>query len=123
MQETTEQIQDFLQFITLQFIQHPDAAQLKVIEVDETHVRFRLVLHSEDVAILIGRNGFTASAIRNVLKAAALRDDITATLQIASQEEEAQRIAAIEAGSHVEDADHIDHIDHDDETDDEHLED
>ncbi len=88
MQETTDQIRNFLQFITLQFISHPSEAQLMVSEISEDHIRFRLVLNKADVAVLIGRNGFTASAIRNVLKAAAFRDGIKATLQIVSREEE-----------------------------------
>ncbi|MFC5049384.1 KH domain-containing protein [Rubritalea spongiae] len=103
MQETTEQIRNFLQFIALQFISHPEDAQLKVAEVSEDHIRFRLVLNKADVAILIGRNGFTASAIRNVLKAAAIRDGINATLQIVSHDEERQRLAAIEAGQTFDD--------------------
>jgi predicted RNA-binding protein YlqC (UPF0109 family) len=97
MRETTDQIKDFLQFITLQFIKHPDQAQLRVAEVDENHIRFRLIVAQSDVAILIGRNGFTASAIRNVIKAVADRQGIQVSLQIHSHEEERQRIAAIEA--------------------------
>lgn len=103
MQTTTAQIQHFLEFIALQFIQHPDKAQLKVVNVGEKQVRFRLILHRDDVAILIGRNGFTASAIRNILKAAASRDGVQVTLQIISQEEELQRIAALESGQIIED--------------------
>ncbi|GAA5494209.1 hypothetical protein SAMN02745181_1731 [Rubritalea squalenifaciens DSM 18772] len=102
MQQTTDQIRNFLQFIALQFIKYPDEAQLKVAEVSDNHIRFRLVLNQNDVAILIGRNGFTASAIRNILKAAAVRDGIQATLQIVSHEEERQRMAAIEAGEIIE---------------------
>lgn len=120
MQQTTEQIRNFLQFIALQFIKFPNEAQLKVAEVDENHVRFRLVLNQNDVAILIGRNGFTASAIRNILKAAAVRDGIQATLQIVSHEEERQRLAALEAGQIIEEAIHDD--DSSDEQDDENLE-
>lgn len=101
MYETTEQIRNFLQFITLQFISHPDEAQLMVSDASEEHVRFRLVLNKEDVAILIGRNGFTASAIRNVLKAAAIRDGLNATLQIVSHEEEQLRLKAIDAGEAI----------------------
>ena len=76
MQEVTEQMRNFLQFITLQFITKPDQAQLRVAEANdkENHIRFRLIVAQQDVAILIGKNGFTASAIRNVLKAAALRE-------------------------------------------------
>ena len=103
MRETTDNIKAFLQFIALQFIEHPDQAQLRVAEVDEDHVRFRLIVAQSDVAMLIGRNGFTASAIRNVMKAAALKQGMHASLQIHSHEEERQRMAAIEAGEIIDD--------------------
>ena len=92
MQQTAEQIKNFLQYIALQLIKHPSEAQLRVAEVEPGHLRFRLILNKEDVAMMIGRNGFTASAIRNILKAAAQRDNISATLQIVSLEEEQQRL-------------------------------
>jgi predicted RNA-binding protein YlqC (UPF0109 family) len=103
MKETTDQIKDFLQFIALQFIEHPEQAELRVAEVDDKRISFRLIVAQPDVAILIGRNGFTASAIRNVMKAAALRHGIHASLQINSHEEERQRMAAIEAGEIIDD--------------------
>ena len=122
MQEVTEQMRNFLQFIALQFITKPDQAQLKVGEASgqENHIRFRLIVAKEDIAILIGKNGFTASAIRNVLKAAAIREGVTASLQIVSHEEEHLRIAAVEKGELIEEDD--DSEDHRDETDDESLE-
>ncbi len=119
MQEVTEQMRNFLQFIALQFINHPEQAQLRVAEASETHIRFRLIVAQQDIAILIGKNGFTASAIRNVLKAAAVREGINATLQIVSHEEEHQRMAALEQGEIINDEPHEE--DHD-EADDEHLE-
>ena len=103
MKEATDQIKDFLQFIDLQFIEHPDQAELRVAEVSEDRVNFRLIVAQSDVAILIGRNGFTASAIRNVMKAAAIRQGMQAGLQIHSHEEERQRMAAIEAGEIIDD--------------------
>lgn len=103
MKKATDQIKDFLQFIALQFIEHPDQAELRIAEVDENRVSFRLIVAQSDVAILIGRNGFTASAIRNVMKAAAIREGIHASLQIHSHEEERQRMAAIEAGQIIDD--------------------
>ncbi len=103
MRETTDHIKDFLQFIALQFIKHPDQAQLRVAEVDENHISFRLIVAQSDVAMLIGRNGFTASAIRNVMKAAAIKHGIHASLKIHSHEEEQLRIAAIEAGEIIDD--------------------
>jgi len=103
MREATDQIKDFLQFIALQFIEQPEQAQLRVAEVDDQHISFRLIVAQSDVAMLIGRNGFTASAIRNVMKAAALRQGIHASLQIHSHEEERQRMTAIEAEEMLDD--------------------
>ena len=122
MTEVSNQMKDFLQFITLQFIKHPDKAQLCVAEASEEHIRFRLILHHTDVAILIGKNGFTASAIRNVLKAAAMREGISATLQIISHEEEQQRLASIEAGTTNDEDREAHNQGSQGETDDEHLE-
>src|SRR5690606_3037505 len=73
MQVVTDQIRSFLQYIAVQFIEHPAEAQLKVLEQGPGRVRFKLVLRQSDVALLIGRNGFSASAIRGVAKAAAER--------------------------------------------------
>ncbi len=103
MKEATDQIKDFLQFIALQFIEHPDQAELRVAEVSEDRVNFRLIVAQPDVAQLIGRNGFTAGAIRSVLNAAAERKGVNVTLQINSHEEEQQRLAALEAKEIIDD--------------------
>lgn len=99
MQAVTEQIRNFLQYIAVQFIEHPDRAQLKVAELGPKRLRFKLVLESSDVALLIGRNGFSASAIRGVLKAASERVGVQVNLQIHSHEEEAAMLAS---GNHAD---------------------
>jgi predicted RNA-binding protein YlqC (UPF0109 family) len=69
-----------------------------VAELAPKKLRFKLVLAKADVAMLIGRNGFTAAAIRNVLKAAADKDGVQVSLQIHSHEEEAEFLA--QGGGH-----------------------
>ena len=103
MHESTTQIRGFLQYIALQFIDYPDQAQLRVAEIDSNHLSFRLILNHNDVAMLIGRGGFTAGAIRSVLSAAAERQGIKVTLRIHSVEEEQQRLAELEAKEIVDD--------------------
>ncbi len=93
MQTVANQLRSFLQYYAVQLIEHPDQAQLRVAEVGPNRLRFRLILASSDVALLIGRNGFTASAIRSVMKAAADRENVQFSLQIHSHEEEAERAA------------------------------
>jgi predicted RNA-binding protein YlqC (UPF0109 family) len=97
MQVVTDQIRNYLQYITVQFIEHPERAQLKVAELGPKRLRFKLVLESSDVALLIGRNGFSASAIRGVLKAAAEREGVQVNLQIHSHQEEEELLAREEA--------------------------
>ncbi len=93
MQAVTERLRNFLQYVAVKLIDDPTQAQLKVAELGPKRLRFKLVLAQADVAMLIGRNGFTASAIRGVLKAAAEREGVQVTLQIHSHEEEAELLA------------------------------
>ena len=93
MQAVTDRLRNFLQFVAVKLIDEPAKAQLKVAEIGPKKLRFKLVLAKEDVAMLIGRNGFTASAIRSALKAAAEKDGVQINLQIHSPEEEAEFLA------------------------------
>jgi predicted RNA-binding protein YlqC (UPF0109 family) len=103
MREVTDQIRGFLQFVALQFIDYPERAQLRVAEIDPGHLSFRLILDHNDVAMLIGRGGFTAGAIRTVMNAAAERKGVKVTLRIHSVEEEQQRLAELEAREIIDD--------------------
>lgn len=93
MEPVTERLRNFLQYVAVKLIDDPSQAQLKVAELGPKKLRFKLVLAKADVAMLIGRNGFTASAIRNVLKAAADKEGVHVSLQIHSHEEEAELLA------------------------------
>ena len=93
MQAVTDRLKNFLQYVAVNLIDEPAQAQLKVAELEPKRLRFKLVLAKPDVAMLIGRNGFTASAIRSVLKAAADREGVQVTLQIHSHEEEAEQLS------------------------------
>lgn len=93
MQAVTDRLKNFLQYVAINLIEEPNSAQLKVTELGPQRLRFKLILAKQDVAMLIGRNGFTASAIRGILKAGAERDGIQVSLQIHSQEEELEMLA------------------------------
>ena len=99
MQPVTDRLRNFLQYVALKLIDEPGKAQLKIAELAPGKLRFKLVLDKADVAMLIGRNGFTASAIRNVLKAAAEKEGVQVSLQIHSHEEEAELLAREQNGA------------------------
>ena len=81
-------LKNFLEFVTVKLIDEPKHAQIKVREIAPGVLRFKLVLVQRDVAMLIGREGHTAAAIRGLLKAAAGASGVQALLQIHSHEEE-----------------------------------
>jgi predicted RNA-binding protein YlqC (UPF0109 family) len=97
MPAITARLKNFLQYVTVSLIAEPEHAQIKVTEMGPTGLRFKLVLAKKDVMLLIGREGHTASAIRNILKASAARYGMQALLQIHSHEEEAAFLAKEQA--------------------------
>jgi predicted RNA-binding protein YlqC (UPF0109 family) len=99
MQAIIVRLKNFLQYVAVNLIDEPNHAQIKVTEMGPTGLRFKLVLVKKDVAMLIGREGHTAAAIRNVLKAAAAAHGVPVLLQIHSHEEEAAFLAKNEARS------------------------
>ena len=88
MQALVVRLKNFLQYVVVNLIDEPDHAQIKVQEIAPNVLRFKLVLVKRDVAMLIGREGHTASAIRSILKAAAGMNGVQALLLIHSHEEE-----------------------------------
>jgi predicted RNA-binding protein YlqC (UPF0109 family) len=81
-------LKDFLQYVVVNLIDEPKHAQIKVQQIEPQVLRFRLVLVKRDVAILIGREGQTAAAIRGIMKATAALHGVHALLQIHSHEDE-----------------------------------
>jgi predicted RNA-binding protein YlqC (UPF0109 family) len=88
MQELIVRLKNFLQYVVVNLIDEPGHAQIKVREIAPNVLRFRLVLTKRDVAMLIGREGHTAAAIRSILKAAAGTSGVHVLLQIHSHEED-----------------------------------
>lgn len=98
MQALIIRLKSFLQYVVANLIDEPDHAQIKVREIEAMVLRFKLVLTKRDVAMLIGREGHTASAIRGILKATAGTQGVHVLLQIHSHEEEAANIHNAQAG-------------------------
>jgi len=94
MDEVASNIKNFLQYLVIHFIEDKQAACLKLSKNEELRqLNFRIILNEKDVAKLIGKNGFTASAIRSVIKAAGEKHNISVQLRINSTSEEEERLA------------------------------
>jgi predicted RNA-binding protein YlqC (UPF0109 family) len=88
MAELIERLKGFLQFVTVNLIEEPDRAQVRVQEIAPGVLRFKLVVTRKDQAHLVGRDGATAAALRNMLKGTAAEEGVHVLLQILSHQEE-----------------------------------
>jgi predicted RNA-binding protein YlqC (UPF0109 family) len=70
-----------LEFIVSYLVDHPSDVRIEEDESGRTVV-YDLFVHPDDVGKVIGRNGRIARAIRAVVKAAALREDRNAIVEI-----------------------------------------
>jgi predicted RNA-binding protein YlqC (UPF0109 family) len=91
MEDLKDRLRGFLQFAILNLISEPAHAEIRIQEIDPGVLRFRVLVTQKDVKDLIGRNGATASAMRNLLKATAGSVGVHALLDILSHEEEIAR--------------------------------
>ncbi len=79
-------LQEFLEYVVAQLIDHHDQASI-VHELDRGKHIFRIVLNEDDVGRVIGKNGYTISAIRSLVNAAASRGRMKAVLKVEYRKE------------------------------------
>ena len=79
-----EKLGNFLRFTVANLIDEPDRATIAVKEMGPSGLCFQVVLAERDVALLIGREGHTAAAIRRILQATGARAGIQVLLHIQS---------------------------------------
>ncbi|MES2982989.1 MAG: KH domain-containing protein [Verrucomicrobiota bacterium] len=85
----TDRLKNFLRYVAENLIDDPTHAQIEVSEISPTVLHLKLLLVKRDLAMLVGRGGDTAEAIRRVLKAIGRVNGVDVLLQILSHEEDA----------------------------------
>ncbi len=74
-------MKEILEFLARELVDNPDA--VKVTEVtDDRGLLLQLHVDPDDMGKVIGRGGRTARAIRSIVRAAATRQDIHASVEI-----------------------------------------
>ncbi len=68
-------MQELLAYLARQLVAHPDEVEVGRFEEEDGTVVLELSVGEEDYGQVIGRGGRTASALRTVLKAAAVREN------------------------------------------------
>ena len=67
--------QALLEYLARSLVDDPEAVEVESFEEDDGTVVLELAVGEDDYGQVIGRGGRTANAIRNVVKAAAVRED------------------------------------------------
>ena len=78
-------IQEFIEYVVAQLIDHPDGASV-LHDLNGNRHEFRIRLHPDDVGRVIGKGGGTISAIRNLAMAAALKNHLKISIEIDESE-------------------------------------
>ena len=74
-------MKEFLEYVVAGMVHHPEAASVAHEMQGKKHL-YQIRLAREDMGRMIGRNGFTISAIRSLLDAAAEKHGLRVSLKI-----------------------------------------
>jgi len=80
-------VEEFVEFVIRRLVEYPDEMILTKIE-SPRKVVFQIQLRQSDIGFVIGKQGHTIEAIRNLLNAAASRHGQKVVLQIIEEKGE-----------------------------------
>jgi len=86
--DAPEALREFLTYVVANLIDHPKEATIASGRNANGGLVFRVMLAADDVRLVHGRNGMTASAIRSLLQTAAERHGLKVSLKIGSVRDE-----------------------------------
>jgi uncharacterized protein len=67
-------VKDLLEYLAKGLVEHPDEVRITEVHEDDGTIVLELSVNQDDYGSVIGRGGRTASALRTVLKAAAVKE-------------------------------------------------
>ena len=77
-------MKELLEYIARELVENPDAVEVNEVH-DDRGILLQLTVDPEDMGKVIGKGGRTARAIRQVVKAAAIREGVRAAVEIVDQ--------------------------------------
>jgi predicted RNA-binding protein YlqC (UPF0109 family) len=67
-------VKDLLEYLAKGLVDHPDEVRITEVREDDGTIVLELSVNQDDYGSVIGRGGRTASALRTVIKAAAVKE-------------------------------------------------
>lgn len=86
--DAPEALREFLMYVVANLIEHPKQASIAVGTTASGATSYRIHLAPDDVRRVVGRNGFTISAIRSLVNVAAARHGIKVSLRVDGMHDE-----------------------------------
>ena len=86
--DAPEALREFLMYVIANLIEHPKQASIAVGTTSAGAISYRIHLAPEDVRRVVGKNGFTISAIRSLVNVAATRYGVKVSLRVDGVREE-----------------------------------
>jgi len=74
-------VKELLEYIARELVENPDAVEVNEVH-DDRGILLQLTVDPEDMGKVIGKGGRTARAIREVVKATAIREGVHAAVAI-----------------------------------------
>lgn len=97
-----EALREFLMYVVANLIDHPSQASIAVGITQAGAISFRILLAPEDVRRVVGKNGFTISAIRSLVNVAAQKHGVKVSLRVDGVREEDEASTGAESESSAE---------------------
>ena len=86
--DAPEALREFLMYVVANLIEHPEQASIAVGTTASGAFSYRVRLAPDDVKRVVGKNGFTISAIRSLLTVAAHKHGVKISLRVDGVREE-----------------------------------
>lgn len=71
-------------------VSRPEDVEILIVEETEKNIKLKVTVDPDDLGRIIGRKGRIANAIRTIVHAAAVRDDMRIDIDLASEQVEEQ---------------------------------
>lgn len=80
--------QNLLANIVKPLVSHPEDVAVAIIEENDNYLKLQVVVHDIDTGRIIGKKGRIANAIRTIVHAASIRDDMHIDIEFGKEEQE-----------------------------------
>jgi predicted RNA-binding protein YlqC (UPF0109 family) len=86
--DVPEALREFLMYVIANLIEHPKQASIAVGTTSSGAVSYKIHLAPDDVRRVVGKNGFTISAIRSLVNVAAAKHGVKVSLRVDGMRDE-----------------------------------